>query len=99
MKLERIRVAIRDLGYGKTLHGATYIYRPDLSEGISALFAEIRRAEVAAQPRDDWKLWAETPNPCELIHCGVEMVHFDAMAGSSPKSVNLCRLANFSPES
>ena len=56
MKLEEIRSAIRDLGYGKSLPGATYIYRPDSGVAESPLFAEIRRAELAAQPREDWNL-------------------------------------------
>jgi len=56
MTLEEIRSALASLGYGKKLPDATYISRPDLSGTLISIFAEVRRAEIAAQPREDWNL-------------------------------------------
>ena len=50
-------LAIRELGFGKTLPTATYITRPLPGWPVSEqLAAEIRRAEVAAKPDQSWNL-------------------------------------------
>lgn len=56
MKFKIFRKLVAALSYGKQLPGATYFVRPATFSSYDQLFAEIRRAEIAAQPREDWNL-------------------------------------------
>lgn len=56
MNLVEFRRMVKDLGYGKRLQGATYVIRLSGLASDDPLIAEIARAELAAQPREDWNL-------------------------------------------
>lgn len=56
MNLVEFRRMVKDLGYGKRLQGATYVIRLSGLASGHPLIAEIARAELAAQPREDWNL-------------------------------------------
>lgn len=56
MKIETFRDLVREIGYGKKVVDSLYVLPSDAQPFSSELRAEIRRAEVAAQPREDWNL-------------------------------------------
>jgi hypothetical protein len=56
MRGEEFQFHVGALAYGKQLPGARYIFRPKQGDVPDQLYAEIRRAEIAAQPAPDWNL-------------------------------------------
>ena len=56
VKGEEFQTCVGSLGHGKILPRARYIFRPKQGEVPDQLYAEIRRAEIAAQPAPDWNL-------------------------------------------
>ena len=56
MKGEEFQTYVGSLDHGKILPDARYIFRPKQGDVPDQLYAEIRRAEIAAQPAPDWNL-------------------------------------------
>ena len=56
MKIEAFRDLVREIGYGKKVVDAVYVLATEDKPFTSELSAEVRRAELAAQPREDWNL-------------------------------------------
>jgi len=56
MKIEVFRDLVRGIGYGKKVVDAVYVHPSDAYPFSSDLSAEIRRAELAAEPQEDWNL-------------------------------------------
>jgi len=56
VKGEEFQTCVGSLGHGKILPGARYIVRPKQGDVPGELYAEILRAEIAAQPAPDWNL-------------------------------------------
>ena len=56
MKIETFRGLVREIGYGKKVVDSLYVLPSDAQPFSSELRAEIRRAELAANPQDSWNL-------------------------------------------
>ena len=56
MKLEIFRNLVLELGFGKKVADAVYIFAPDYSILPVKLATEVKRAELAAQAHQDWNI-------------------------------------------
>ena len=81
VKAEEFQRSVGSLPYGKILPGARYIVRPEQDDVPDQLYAEIRRAEIAAQPAPDWNLLKLHLAKVIEERCGPFFVHVSLWRG------------------